>query len=224
MRDNLMTFIGRNVDTDSIIRIYNRFNRLASQYSPETLKARFKISFPIPLATNRKFVIIGQLSASHFDNLISPPEFTTLKMRFTVGTVTGIAGGIVAGVGVKRVVDKIITRFFYQAAVKQLAKTLASQGASKLAAALAGAAGGAAVAAPTGPGAAAGAAAGLLVGLGTALATDWAMLKLEEVINRDDFRKTLMSTIELSRQEMKNQVNSLPDLPTPLPALKTDSK
>jgi hypothetical protein len=215
LRDNLMIFLSRNVDTDVIIRIYNRFNRLAAQYSPENLKAKFKVNFPIPGAFNRKFVVIKQLSPAHFDNLINPPEFTSLKMRFTVSTISGLTGGIIAGVGARRLVNKIISKYFYQTAVKQLAKTLVSQGSSKLLGALAGAAGGAALAAPTGPGAIVGAAAGIVVGVGTAFATEWAMLKLEELVKRDDFRKTIISAIELSRMEMKNQINFLPDLTSP---------
>jgi hypothetical protein len=62
---------------------------------------------------------------------------------------------------------------------------------------------------------------GLLVGLGTTIATDWALLSLEEAVNRDEFRASLLAAIEEARAEALESLSpAAEETPKPQAALR----
>ena len=130
--------------------------------------------------------------------LVLPTHFDVVSMRSRV-----VGGAAAAGIGAG-IVAKIVSKGIFKAAGKALSKVAISKAA--------GTAGGAAIGAAIGsvvPGA------GTIVGgvIGGALAggfVDKALLKLEEAISREDFKKEILSSIRESRDKFKSELFGAP--------------
>jgi hypothetical protein len=208
MRESLEMELSRSVNLGGLAKIISDFNAAAAKYSVAALKERHKVAFPLPPPPKgvvRRIKLDSPLTGLGLTRMIEPPMFTSLKVRMAAGLGAGLAGGLVAGFTAKRLVDKIVSKLFYAAAIKQLGKAAARQGVSKVASAAAGAASGAAtgaaLGAATGPGIAITMAVGIVAGLGTTIATDWAILSLEEAVNRGEFRESLLRSIKQAKME-----------------------
>jgi hypothetical protein len=130
--------------------------------------------------------------------LVLPTHFDVVSMRSRV-----VGGAAAAGIGAA-IVAKIVSKGIFKAAGKALSKVAISKAA--------GTAGGAAIGAVIGsvvPGA------GTIVGgvIGGALAgvfVDKVLLKLEEAISREDFKKEILGSIRESRGKFKSELFGAP--------------
>ena len=122
----------------------------------------------------------------------------------------GAAGSAVGG-GVATIVARKITaklrakiapKLAAKAPIKALRALLSKMAASAAGGATAGATGGSVV---PGVGTAAGLVGGTLVGLATSVALDALLLELEEVLNRDDFKREIVAAIREARCEFEEE-------------------
>jgi hypothetical protein len=130
------------------------------------------------------------------DDILAVPvqvDFVSLNAR--------AAGGAVAAGVSAAVTAKAASKGVFNAAAKALSKVAISKGGGTLAAGAMGAAVGSVVA--PGVGTAIGGALGVLGGLAAGVLVDGALLKLEELISRDEFRQNLLESIEEARAEFK---------------------
>ncbi len=144
-------------------------------------------------------------------------DFIPFAHRFLSAGSGGVAVSAVVGpVIAKKIQTKILATLVLKTAAKSLPKIVASKvaGAGAGAASAAGAAVGSIVPGlGTAIGAAVGAVGGFLVGFGTGIAIDAGLLKVEEALNRDDFRREIVTAIRETRREFENQY-----LGTPVPS------
>ncbi len=123
------------------------------------------------------------------------PEWQLLgdaQQRLAASAVAGVGLGSLAGV----VAAKVMGKATMKAAAKVLAKAAAKQAAGKAGGAGAGALLGAGLgSAVPGLGTAVGAAVGAVAGLATGVAIDWALLRAEEMVTREDMRAQLQAAL-----------------------------
>lgn len=113
------------------------------------------------------------------------------RQRLAASAAGGGAAGLAAAIAAKAAAKGSM-----KAAAKVLAKAAAKQGLAKAGGAGAGALAGAAVGSVLpGAGTALGAAAGALIGLGSGVAIDWALLRAEERLTREDMRQQLREAL-----------------------------
>ena len=131
------------------------------------------------------------------------------------------AGGFVVGKGVAAIVaQKVTAKLLAKTALKLAAKApitalkalLSKVAASAATGAAAGAAGGSLL---PGPGTVAGAIGGALFGLGVGVTIDALLLQLEEVLNRDDFKREIVAAIRSARSEFEEEYLGLPSPSNP---------
>ncbi|MEI6708714.1 MAG: hypothetical protein WCK96_16440 [Methylococcales bacterium] len=150
------------------------------------------------------------LKQSSLASVFTPPshrDIINIKSRmFATGTTVAI-GSMTALIS-KKIVTKVIGKGTLKLASKFLAKVAASEIIGTGGGAAAGATAGAAIGSVVpGIGTAIGAAVGgILGGFGVGIATDAAILKLEEVYSRDNFKKEIINSIEDSRREFKESL------------------
>ena len=143
-----------------------------------------------------------------------------MQLSFQQGFIDGVrrllgagAGGFVVGKGVAAIVaEKVTEKLLAKTAIKLAAKApftavkalLSKAGAS----AAIGAAGGSVL---PGVGTAAGALGGFLVGFGAGVAIDALLLELEEVLNRDEFKREIVTAIREAKREFEEDYLTLRD-------------
>lgn len=135
-----------------------------------------------------------------------PPIDTRIYLEDTTQRMQGgaVAGAVVAALVVRRIVGKGVLRL----AAKAVTKAVAARGTGAIGGAGAGAAGGAAAGSVVpGLGTAIGAVVGGLAGgVAAWIATDYALLKLEEYFQRDSFRAEIVAAIEEQRAVVLGQI------------------
>ena len=127
-------------------------------------------------------------------------DFVPAVLRFGIAGV----GGSAAGAGVARIVaHKVTAKMFGKSLIKVAAKAPIKALASKVGAgALAGGVAGTVV--PI-AGNAVGAVVGILFGIGGGIAIDGTLLKFEEALARDEFRREIVATIREARREFEDE-------------------
>ncbi|MDR0356297.1 MAG: hypothetical protein LBJ64_11295 [Deltaproteobacteria bacterium] len=196
---NLQNKLSEAVDLSELQKIVHNFNQAAAKLDLSSFKDKFR-RMADPGAT-----VLLTLSDDKLMAMSAPPAFIDLKQRLVIGGGGGLAVGWIAGTAVKRMVDRVAAKIVFRQAVRSAVKMAASRSVSYAgAAALFGAEGGlVGTSIFPGLGTAVGTVAGILVGVGAAAITDLAMIKLEEAVNRDDFKKEILQAIEVQRLETK---------------------
>jgi hypothetical protein len=218
LENMLMEKITENVDTSAISDIIQQFNAQAAKFSLDALKARHHVSLPLPQDISgsiQQIRVLETIDDLSLVRMAEPPQFTTLKTRMAVSGLAGLGAGVATWAGAnylaKKVINKITSNVFIRNIVKQLAKIVGKGVASKAAGFLFGAAAGAAAGAAGGPAAPVTVPLGIIVGIAGSIGADWAMLKLEEVAERDKFRASLVGSIEEARMEALDFLSKDPE-------------
>ncbi|EPX83097.1 hypothetical protein ruthe_02714 [Rubellimicrobium thermophilum DSM 16684] len=135
-----------------------------------------------------------------------------LETRLGAAGLGTMAGGI-AGALAGKLVAKIAAKEVFALATEALAKLALGKAAGGLGGAAAGAAAGAAVGSIVpGFGTTIGAiAGGIAGGLAIGVATDWALLRLDEMISREAFEAEILSAIDEAERELLAAIGVLPD-------------
>lgn len=142
------------------------------------------------------------------EEVLNPPvhqDILKLQERMLVSGGTGAIAGAVTAVVVKKIVAKVVGKNIIKMAAKALAKVVASKAVASAGGASAGAATGAAVGSLVpGIGTAIGAVVGGIVGgLAAGVTVDSLLLMLEESVNREEFKRQIVSAIREGRMEFK---------------------
>jgi len=161
------------------------------------LKARFDSAVARVMSDNE---VVAELPEFNISEHISMAEMTSpVKKIETIDIKLRAAGagvGAVTGIVTAKVVSKAVAKGTVKLAAKAITKAAVSKGASAGAGAGAGALLGSFV---PGAGTLVGAAIGATVGLVVGVSVDALLLKVEEVLSRDDFKREILSSIEATR-------------------------
>ena len=155
-------------------------------------------------------------SIASLENILQPSfhqDFIPAAHRFLGAGGGGAAvAGRIGSIIAKKVKTNILKKRILKVAAKALLKALVSKLGSAGTTAAIGAAAGSAV---PGLGTAVGAVGGAVVGLGAGIGADSALLKLEEALSRDDFRREIITAIREARHEFDDQFLGTPNPPKP---------
>ena len=140
--------------------------------------------------------------------MLDPPihqDMIGMQHRLMAGGVSGAAAGAVTAVVVKKIIAKIMGKNALKLAAKALTKVVVSKTAGSIGGAGVGAAAGAAIGSVvpflgTAVGAVIG---GIVGGIIVGVTVDKMLIELEEVINRDEFKREIISAINEARMEFK---------------------
>ncbi len=133
----------------------------------------------------------------------------------------GLGAGAVVGTITAVITGKIVSKAVGKATIKKAAQVLAKVIGGKAVGTLGGASAGAAIGAAAGSavpviGTAIGAAVGgIVAGLVTGVTVDKLLLMLEEAMNRDEFKKELLNSIESARSDFKHKLQSIQSAASP---------
>ncbi len=141
-------------------------------------------------------------------DVLNPPvhqDIIGLKTRLIAGGGGGAIAGVVTAVVVKKIVAKIVSKNIIKIAAKALAKVVAGKTAGAAGGTAAGAAAGAAIGSLfPGAGTVVGAViGGIIGGIAVGVTVDKMLLLLEEYMNREEFKRELLSAIREARMEFK---------------------
>jgi hypothetical protein len=148
------------------------------------------------LDSDESFVVS---SSASLDSLLTIPnhiELVALDQRIAGGTVAAGIGGLIAG--------KIASKAIFKGAAKALLKAAAAKVGGTSVGGAVGAFLGSAV---PGVGTVVG---GFIGGLIGGVAVDAALLKLDEAVSRDEFRREILSVIAQSREDFKKRLVAAP--------------
>ena len=137
------------------------------------------------------------------DDILEPPfhqDFIPAAHRW-LGS--GAVGSGVASIIARKVTAKVFSKLALKAAATAPLKALASKAAS-------GAVAGSIL---PGAGTAIGAILGALLGIGSGIAVDGALLKTEEALRRDDFRREIVTVVRVARREFVDRHLGTPNPP-----------
>jgi hypothetical protein len=213
MSDSLTTMLAQNINQEGVTTVLRELNQImdGEKKSFEEIKEAYRIpcgvdSLPFLDAPKAQM----NFSPQAFNRLTIPPDLFKLKIRLAVSGAVGLTGGILAGIGVKKVVMKIAQNVFFKSAAKTLVGVASKRAASVVGAGVVAGATGAAIGTgvAAGPGTAAGAVLGFGTGVLGAIVTDYLLLKVEEVLSRDNFRVSLISMLEIQRKEMVRAIEN----------------
>ncbi len=139
------------------------------------------------------FDVVLNVEADNIYSLAEIEPMLDMKKRVIASTGGGLAAGAVVGA----VAGKVAAKTGFKTAAKAAAKAAAGKAAS----AAAGVAAGVVSSIFTSP------VGGAAIGTATGVAIDKGLLKLEEMVNRDEYKKEITSSIEESRKNMIDLVN-----------------
>lgn len=160
-------------------------------------KARFDAAVEKLMAANEvapalpEFTISENISLAEMNSPVKKIEAIDIKLR-----AAGAGVGAVTGIVAAKVVGKTVAKGTVKLAAKAITKAAVSKGVSAGAGAGAGALLGSVV---PGAGTLVGAAIGATVGLVVGVSVDALLLKVEEVLSRDEFRREILASIEETR-------------------------
>ncbi len=178
---------GLRLDVDE--RLMQQMRGTRESWLAEMLRQMESDRLPLPPRQQEEAVALDQLMAR-----LSGHGSEAFSLRLSASS--AVAGGAAAG--------PFLWRLASRRAVAMSGQAIAARGAARGAArAGAAAGGGAALCAPTGPGALACA---LAAGGATWLATDWALLRVDEMLNRDEFLEALQAGLDELRHEVEQEL------------------
>ena len=132
--------------------------------------------------------VVTEINIEDIYSLAEVEPILDIKKRFIASTGGGLAAGAIAGT----IASKVAAKTGFKTAAKAAAKAAAGKAVS----AAAGVAAGVVSSIFTSP------IGGAAIGTATGVAIDKGLLKLEEVVKRDDYKKEITSSIEESRTNM----------------------
>ena len=141
-------------------------------------------------------------------DIIEPPVFMGVQARLLTAGGAGAAAGVVTAVVIKKIIAKIMGKSVVKLAAKALTKVVVSKTAGSVGGAGAGAAAGAAIGSVV-PflGTAAGAiVGGIIGGIVVGVSVDKLLIELEEAVNRDEFKREIIASINEARREFKTKL------------------
>ena len=141
---------------------------------------------------NALFDITTEINVEDIYSLVEIEPILDVQKRFIVSTGGGLAAGAIVGT----IASKVAAKTGFKTAAKAAAKAAAGKAVS----AAAGVAAGVVSSIFTSP------VGGAAIGTATGVAIDKGLLKLEEIIKRDEYKKEIISSIEESRQSMINMI------------------
>lgn len=151
--------------------------------------------------------IIGRLSRTELDILPTHPAVTGIEGRMAGAGAASVVSGLITA----KVVGKVAGKTAFKLAAKGASKVFISKTGGAAAGTAAGAALGSIV---PGIGTAAGAVVGFGVGLLFGVATDYALINLEEFVSRESFKAEIVASIAAAKAEFKAQLFNI-DTPSP---------
>lgn len=183
LKDSLMDNITSNINFDiaetNIAKLQNDINTILEENKITKKDALYSVAENIDI-----------------DNIYSIVEIQPLldiKKRVIASTGGGLAVGAIAGT----IASKVAAKTGFKVAAKAAAKAAAG----KTVSVAAGVAAGAVSSIFTSP------IGGAAIGTATGVAIDKGLLKLEEAVNREEYKKEITTSIEENRQSMINAVN-----------------
>ena len=142
---------------------------------------------------NALYSITTDINVENIYNLAEIEPLIDLKRRVIASTGGGLAAGAIVGT----IAGKVAAKTGFKTAAKAAAKAAAGKAAS----AAAGVAAGIVSSVFTSP------AGGAAIGTAAGVAIDKGLLKLEETVNRQDYKKEITSSIEENRKQMLETIN-----------------
>jgi hypothetical protein len=139
------------------------------------------------------FDISAAVPLANVMSTVDRVEVIDVKLR-----AAGAGVGAVTGIVAAKVVGKAVAKGTVKLAAKAIAKAAVSKGASATAGAGAGAVLGSII---PGAGTLVGAAVGATIGLVVGVSVDALLLKVEEVLSREEFRREILASIDEARLE-----------------------
>jgi hypothetical protein len=154
------------------------------------------------------YKIVQKTSIETILNRSIHDDFIAFEQRLVVSGGIGAVAGVVTTLVVSKILGKMTIKAIFKLAAKALAKVMASKAAGSACGAAGGALiGGAIGSVIPGAGTVAGAAVGGVIGgLVVGVSVDKLILELEEHLNRDEFKKKILSAIEEARKELKTEL------------------
>jgi hypothetical protein len=202
MAFNLASHLGAGVDTQGLNKILAKLNAISQSVDLSKLKENYLYRGPV---TTKPLLVIDSKTLNPRGEA---PIFIPYQLRRVISATAGLTAGLAAGVLVKRLVEKIVGRLIFKSAAKALAKGASARGLSYGASAATGSMGGAAVGSVVpGLGTGIGAVIGGIVGVGTALLADKLLLGLEETISRQEFRESILTSIDDERRHVHKMID-----------------
>ncbi|MDR1803409.1 MAG: hypothetical protein LBQ94_07360 [Treponema sp.] len=190
MEDRITETLNRGVDDSVWLERADYYSRMAEQlydrHLGELEKLRLDDNIPDWLVQPMEKISMVDFTMP----LNRTREMLNFRVRLGISAGVGITAGVVSRVLIQRLVQKQVIQ-------KLTAKLLAKVGTTVTTRIAAGAAVGAAGGAIGGP---IGMAIGALIGIGVSIGVDYALIKVEEAMERDEFREELVRTIEEQRQ------------------------
>ncbi|MDR2404797.1 MAG: hypothetical protein LBE27_00300 [Deltaproteobacteria bacterium] len=199
---NMGEQLGKNVDTSGINKILSRLNAISSSVDLNKIKERYRYNGPV---NTKPMLVLESKAVTPMGNI---PIFLPYPLKRVASISAGITAGLAAGVLTKTLVVRIAEKIIVKAAIKAIAKEATKKGVSYGAMTAAGALGGATVGTVVPAfGNLVGAAVGALVGVGSAFLADKLILELDEIINRDEFRTSMLNSIEEQRIQIHKMID-----------------
>ncbi|MDR1297143.1 MAG: hypothetical protein LBO05_07185 [Deltaproteobacteria bacterium] len=189
----------RNVDVEKTGLVARKFQAAAADLEIGSWTDKYRLG---PSANG---VVLLRLARGDVFAAVNPPGLAALKTRLALTAGAGGAAGLAAGVAAGRVVSRAVGKIVYKAALRAALRQAAAREAGALAMAAAGA--GAGTAALPGAGTVAGLAAGVLAGVAASVAADLGLVKLDEAVNRGEFRNSLIESVELQRIGVQRMID-----------------
>ena len=148
------------------------------------------------------FQIVQKVSLK---DITEPPVLMGTQARLVTAGGAGAAAGVVTAVVIKKIIAKIMGKNVVKLAAKALTKVVVSKTAGSAGGAGVGAAAGAAIGSViplvgTAGGAIIG---GIIGGIVVGVSVDKLLIELEEAVNRDEFKREILSAINDARREFK---------------------
>ena len=179
MREQLEQRINENVDESALAEKLEYYLRQS-----EALKAELQDElqqYEVDAVPEWLIVSTEALNDDFLDKPLAPTE-SFLEASERMGISVGV--GAIAGIIAKRAAEKVLAKPFFKKILAEVLEKLAMRGLL--------AEGGTLIA----PGV------GTAIGIGLGFATDYLLLKADEVMNREGYREDIVAAIEESRQEM----------------------
>ncbi|MDR0548314.1 MAG: hypothetical protein LBI10_02720 [Deltaproteobacteria bacterium] len=189
----MVELLGYEVDAQKFAVNLARLETKLAQYEGrlKELVAKSLSHFEVPAPLSAR----AQIRVLTFDKLVqnvTPVETFSFKNRLGLSAAAGISSGAIAGILAAKIGQKAI----FKAAASALAKMAVSKGLTAGGGAALGAGIGSVV---PGAGTAIGAGVGLIAGLVGGLVVEKVILNLEELVNRSEFKLTIINAIEAQR-------------------------
>ena len=178
MQNKFEEIIDQNIDTSALEEAYAAHSEALDDLKNEYYERLEGLELPDDLS----WVVISETQFSH-DEMEAPFE-VAYKESGNIGRLVGSgATGVAAGIGAKFLTEKILAKSFFSKMVSKLTGVLSRLGLM------------------TTGGAVIGNVAGAAVALGVGILMDFAIIKIDELMNREAYRQEIIDTIEESRAE-----------------------